>query len=491
MKLRDYLHPELEALVTGYTKTLRASDFDPFQKWMRDTFLTHKRVLMGAFMGSGKTATALHAARLLIDAGMIKRVLVVAPIHVAKDTWPDELMVWDFARKFEFAVILGDPKQREKARLRDVELHITNRENFRWLCNQWGKAAWPYDLMIYDEASRMKGGRVFTKPPKRPDGSRPKGKRSEFGFLKLFAPKTKWIWELTGTPSSNGLIDLWGPISVLDDGARLGRSLYDYKQRWFREHPYTRELTPFDHSEAEITRRCADIFYCLDEKEYMKDLPPVVLRDRWVHLEPSVLAAYRKFERSMFLEEHDIEAITNGVLANKLLQFANGSVYDEHGEGKYVHSRKLDELESVVAEAGGRPMMIAYSYKFDLTAITKRFPKFRIYGEGANDRRDWNLGRIPGLLIHPASAGHGLNFQEGGNIAVWFGLNWSLELYQQFNKRLPRRGQKESRVYLYRILAHHTNDLRVADGLEIKGATQDRITAALRVHWEDIWRLYG
>ena len=453
--------------------------------------MSHERVLMGAFMGSGKTATALHAARILLDARMIKRVLVVAPLNVAKDTWPDELMVWEFARTFEYSVILGDAKRREKARLRDVELHITNRENFRWLCNQWGKAAWPYDLMIYDEASRMKGGSIFTKPPKRPDGSRPKKKRSEFGYLMMFAPKTRWIWELTGTPSSNGLIDLWGPIAVLDGGRRLGKSLYDYKQRWFRQNPYNYELTPFDHSEKEITRLCSDVFYCLDEKEHMKGLPEVVLRDRWVHLEPDHLEAYRRFERSMVLEGYDIEAVNNGVLANKLLQFANGSVYDEDGEDQYVHHRKIDELESIVAESGGRPVMIAYSYKFDLAAVKKRFPKFRVYGEGSDDKRDWNLGRIPGLLLHPASAGHGLNFQEGGNIAVWFGLNWSLELYQQFNKRLHRRGQKESVVYLYRILAHNTNDLRVANGLEEKGATQDRITAALRVRLADIRRQYG
>ena len=250
--------------------------------------------------------------------------------------------------------------------------------------------------MIYDEASRMKGGKTYTTPAKRPDGSRPRGKRSEYGYLRLFAPKTRWIWELTGTPSSNGLIDLYGPISVLDEGDRLGKTINNFKERWFRENPYTRELTPFDHSEKEIMARCSDIFYCLREEDHQKG-PPLVVRDRWVHLEPKVLTAYRAFERSMFLEEHDIEAITNGVLANKLLQFANGSVYDEEGNDKFVHDRKLDELGSIVAESGGRPLMIAYSYKFDLTAIKKRFPKFRLYGDSASDKRDWNLGRIPGL----------------------------------------------------------------------------------------------
>lgn len=480
---RNYLDAETYDLVYGFDQTLTYDDFDPHQKWMADCLLHHRRVLLGAFMGSGKTAVGLYCARRLLDKRRIKKVLVIAPYFVAQDTWPDEIMEWDFARKFTYSVILGTPEERDKARLEDTELHIVNRENLRWLYEKWGWMAWPYDLIIYDEASRLKGGKTKT------DTNR----RSEFGVFKKLAQskKIKAVWEFSGTPSPNGLIDLWGPISAMDGGARLGSSMTAFKARWFAEDIYTRKIVPFPHAEKEIMERLKDIFYVIKEEDYFKDRPKLIVRDRWVNLGDRHMRMYRDFERSLVLEEYDIEAVNSGVLCNKLLQFANGSVYDENKNDTYVHDRKVRELESIAQEAAGRPMMIAYSYQFDLTAIKKRFPKFRVYGEGKNDKRDWNLGRIPGLLIHPASAGHGLNFQRGGNIAVWFGLNWSLELYQQFNRRLARRGQIEDHVLLYRILARRTNDARVAKVLQEKGVTQDRITDAVRVYAEQIQETYG
>ena len=487
---RTYLDAETHELVYGFDVTRSEKDFDEHQIWMARTLLSHSRLLLGAFMGSGKTAVGLYCIHRLIKRGKIKRALVIAPLKVAEDTWPDELMVWTFGRELSYSVIVGSPEEREKARLEDTELHIVNRENLRWLYGRWGWKHWPYDLIIYDEASRLKGGNFRTKSVQRKDGSWSQPKRSEFAVFRNLASsqKIRGVWEFSGTPAPNGLIDLWGPISAMDGGARLGTSMKAYKARWFAEDKYTYKITPHPHSEAEIMDRCKDIFYCLKEEDYLKDLPPVHVRDRWVRLSPKHEAMYRDFERRMILQEYDIQAVTSGVLCNKLLQFANGSIYDENGDDQFVHDRKVQELDSIVSEAGGRPLMIAYSYQFDLAAIKKRFPKFRIYGEGKNDMRDWNLGRIPGLLIHPASAGHGLNFQHGGNIAVWFGLNWSLELYQQFNKRLHRRGQKEDHVLLYRILAANTNDARVAKALTEKGTTQDRITDTVRVRRDELRR---
>lgn len=498
--IRTYYPIDVIEVLDGFEVTRTADDFEDYQWWMSDLMHDHETVLLGAFMGSGKTATALHAARRLLDEGKVKKVLVVAPLNVAKDTWPDELLVWDFARRFTYSVIVGDAEQREAAARKDVELYIVNRENYNWLYDFLGIRRWNFDLLIYDEASRLKEGDKRTKPNVRKDGSISRARLSHFGHLAKTRHKFKRVWELSGTPAPNGVIDLWGPIYVLDRGERLGRSRTAFLQRWFHYNSYSRTYEAHDHSEAEITEKLKGIFWCLKEEDYL-NLPPLKVVDRFVRLTPPQMAAYKEFERTLALEEYDVEAVNNGVLCNKLLQFANGSIYTEEDNddpddfrtksvAKHVHNHKLDELGSIFEEAGGRPLLIAYSYKFDVQAIKKRFPFVRIYGETANDLRDWNRGRLKGMVLHPASAGHGLNFQQGSNLAVWYGLNWSLELYQQFNKRLHRRGQEAESVWLYRILARGTNDIRVAERLEERGITQDRITDTVRVRVEDIraWR---
>ena len=494
--IRTYYPIDVIETLDGLPDPLTEENFEGYQHWMADLLYANPIVLLGAFMGSGKTATSLHAARRLLDEGKVKKVLIVAPLNVAKDTWPDELLVWDFAQRFTYTVIVGDEQQRREAANKDVELYIINRENYNWLYEMLGIRRWNFDLLIYDEASRLKGGDKKTNPVARKDGTVGRARISHFGRLAMTRHKFKRVWELTGTPAPNGVIDLWGPLYVLDKGERLGRSITKFRERWFRYDQYARAYEPFDHSEAEITERLKGVFHCLKEEDYLS-LPPLKIVDRFVTLAPKIMAQYKEFERTLALEEYDVEALNNGVLCNKLLQFANGSVYADADEqdpddwrtksvAKYVHSTKLDELSSIHAEAGGRPLLIAYSYKFDVQAIKKRFPKFRIFGETANDLRDWNRGKLDGLVLHPASAGHGLNFQKGSNIAVHYGLNWSLELYQQFNKRLHRRGQESDTVWLYRILARGTNDMRVAQRLEDRGVTQDRITDTARVRVEDI-----
>lgn len=494
--IRTYYPVDVIETLDGFPVTRSARDFEDYQWWMSDLMFNNDVVLLGAFMGSGKTATALHAARKLLDQGKIKKVLVVAPLNVAKDTWPDELLVWDFARRFTYTVIVGDAEQREEAARKDVELYIVNRENYGWLYEMIGVRGWKFELLIYDEASRLKEGDKKTKPTVRKDGSVGRSRRSHFGYLTQTRHKFKRVWELSGTPAPNGVIDLWGPVYILDQGKRLGASRTKFRERWFRYDQYARTYEPFDHSEKEITDRLKGVFWCLKEEDYL-DLPPLKVVDRIINLSPKHMAQYREFERTLALEEYDVDAVNNGVLCNKLLQFANGSIYAEADEqdpedfrtksvAKFVHNDKLDALGSIYEEAGGRPLLIAYSYKFDVQAIKKRFPKFRIFGESANDLRDWNRGKLPAMILHPASAGHGLNFQQGSNLAVWYGLNWSLELYQQFNKRLHRRGQEADSVWLYRILARGTNDIKVAERLEQRGVTQDRITDAVRVRVADI-----
>lgn len=334
----------------------------------------------------------------------------------------------------------------------------------------------------------------------------PPKRLTEFGILRRMRFTFKRVVELSGTPSPNGLIDLWGPIFIIDLGKRLGQSMTAYKDRWFRTSRTDYGVEPFDHSEREIMSRIDDVFYSLREADYL-NLPPLNIVDHRVVLTPQEMAKYRAFEKEAALEVRNnegdreiIEAVNRGVLTGKLLQFANGSMYlgdklDEETGGRLpkesirIHEHKLDVLESIMVEALGRPVLVAYSFQFDMDAIKRRFPYVRIYGDSKNDMRDWNAGKIRMLLTHPASAGHGLNFQHGSNIAVWYGLTWSLELYRQFTKRLHRSGQKADKVFLHRILAKGTMDENVVRALQTRGATQDSITEAVRVRLRETARL--
>lgn len=481
--------PEVLDILDGPVEVLGEEDLRPYQTWMADWMEGKPFSLLAAHMGLGKTAAVLRTVRRWLDLGDVTRVLIVAPLRVAEHTWPDEVRKWDFARPLSTAVMVGTPEERKAALAEDVEVHIINRENLQWLYREIGGAAgWRWDCLVYDEASRLGEGAVRTKPVQRKDGSMSTPKLSGFGILARVRPKFRRVVELSGTPAPNGLRSLWGPVYILDRGQRLGNSRSAFDKRWFSYNQYSKEYTPHEHSFDEITERISDVMVSLRKEDFLTSLPPVVVNDIWVDLPPKVMAEYRRLEREMILAEHDIEAVTSGVLASKLLQLANGSVYNSDGADVAFHDLKLQALESVVEEAAGEPMLISYSYKFDLARIKKRWPSFRVFGESKSDLRDWNAGRIKGLIVHPASAGHGMNFQYGGHIFCWYGLNWSLELYQQFNERLPRSGQKADTVYMHRILARKTYDERQLRMLGVKDQTQDAITNTVRVLWEDIRR---
>ena len=450
------------------------------------------------------TASVLHGALRCLQAGKVKRWLIVAPKKVAEDTWPDEFWKWAFGRATTFSPILGTAEERKAALTSPAPFHIINRENLPWLNEQF--EVWPYDGVIDDECSRRKGGqeksakvkkvRVVTEEDgtKREEGYISGGNISEFGVLAAArrGGHLKRYVGLTGTPAPNGLIDLWGQMYLVDLGRRLGTELEGYKRRWFWESPYgDRKIEPHAHSEGEITDRLKDAMFVYREEDHV-DLPPLVQQIHWVNLPPDALAAYKELQKEYCLEEIDVEAVNNGVLANKLLQVANGSVYDTERTSHRLHDRKLQELEKIFHDAAGRPLLVAYSFQFDRDAILKKFgKKAAVFGDRPDDLKRWNAGKIPLMLVHPASAGHGMNFQFGTNIMVWYGLTWSLELYQQFNKRIHRRGQTSEHVYQKIIVARNTYDERQLTALNTKGATQHRITEAFNVMRNIVEKAHG
>lgn len=486
-------------LIEGPPKVIRGlRHMRGYQTWMSELIYDNPFVFLAAEMGLGKTGATLRALVRLMKDGIIKKPLVIAPLKVAEDTWPDAIAEWEFSRHLTYRVVTGDEAQRIAALEYDADVTIINRENVVWLQKYLGSRKFNFDMLIYDEASRLKAGNKRTKPGKRKDGTVSQYRNlSEFGILRKMRFRFKRVVELSGTPASNGLIDLWGPIFIGDCNEpepRLERSRTAFLNRYFYYDMRMRSYYPRTNAEEDILHAIKDVFFSLREEDYLK-LPPRITVDHYCEMPPKAKEMYRRFERDMVLDEFDLEAVNGGVLTNKLLQFANGSLYLDDDTVQKVHEAKLDMLDSIITEAMGQPILMAYSFKFDREVIKKRYPFVRIFGEGKNDTRDWNAGRIKLMLTHPASAGHGMNFQHGGNIMVWYGLTWSLELYQQFVKRLHRSGQTAEKVLLHRLLTRGTVDEKMAVALEVKGMSQDRITEHVRVRVaeaqrvDEYWRL--
>lgn len=490
MTARPYFDLEGLELIHGPPPViLSQADFRGYQRWMARMILRLPAVFLAAEMGLGKTAATLWAIRTLLDIGEVTRVLVVAPLKVAEITWPEEIAKWSFARSLRYSVVTGTHDERVAALRLPADIYIINRENVVWLEKHLGARRWTFDMLVYDEASRLKGGSKRTKGNVRKDGTQMPKRRSEFGTLNIMRYTFKKVVELSGTPAPNGCIDLWGPMYLIDKGQRLGTSISAFRDRWFKLKRSGYGYEAHDWSEGEIMSRISDVFFSLKEADYL-EVPPLVPVDHWVTLPPKAREIYRRMQRQMILPEFDVEAVNNGVLTNKLLQLANGSIYSADGSSVRVHDEKLGALESIIAEAMGQPILLAYEFRFDREAITKRFPFVRWFGDTKNDKRDWDAGRIKVMGTHPASAGHGLNLQLGGNIEVWYGLTWSLELYLQFIKRLARSGQMADRVFLHRILARDTADESMVKLLDVKGITQDRITDAVKADVaEEQWRM--
>lgn len=386
---------------------------------------------------------------------------MIAPLRVAETTWGDEVDKWGF--NLTVSKILGSAKKREQALSQEADIYTINRENLVWLIERLGKS-WPFDMVVIDESSGFKNHQA-----------------KRFKALKRIRPRIKRIVELTGTPSPNGLMDLWSQIYLLDRGQRLGKTIGQYRERWFYpgagQGHVVYEWLPKDNAKQEIYKAISDICVSMKSDDYLA-LPPVVYNSVKVSLSNNEMAKYKQFERDLVisLSESDIVATTAATLSNKLLQFANGSCYDENGDSVQIHTRKLDALAELVEDNSN--IMVFYWFKHDLAMLKSRFPKAREL-KTAKDIHDWNAGKIPLLFVHPASAGHGLNLQDGGSIAIWYSLTWSLELYQQANKRLHRSGQTKT-VVIHQLIAEGTIDEDVVKALEGKRIGQDGLMEAIK-----------
>lgn len=435
-----------------------------YQQFATDFILNQSICCLMLDMGLGKTVITLTALwQLALDSFDVSRVLVIAPKRVAEDTWPKELAKWEHLTGLTSSLVLGSVAERKAALQRKAFLYIINRENVAWLVENH---YWDFDMVVIDELSSFKFN-----------------KAERFKAMKKIRPMVTRIVGLTGTPAPNTLLDLWPQMYLMDMGQRLGRFIGGFRDRFFLPDKRNREIIysykPREGAEDAIYALISDICISMKAADYL-DMPERIDNRIEVAMSPKERKLYDDFQKDMVLSigDEELDAANAAALSNKLLQMANGAVYGEDKKVIPIHDRKLDALEDLVEAANGKPLLVAYWYKHDLQRIKARFKNARCI-DTAKDIDDWNAGKIPLALIHPASAGHGLNLQDGGCTIVWFGLTWSLELYQQLNARLWRQGQKHT-VVIHHIVTKGTHDEDVMRALENKDTRQSALIEAVR-----------
>lgn len=435
-----------------------------YQQFATDFILNQSICCLMLDMGLGKTVITLTALwQLALDSFDVSRVLVIAPKRVAEDTWPKELAKWEHLTGLTSSLVLGSVAERKAALQRKAFLYIINRENVAWLVKNH---YWDFDMVVIDELSSFKSN-----------------KAERFKAMKKVRPMVTRIVGLTGTPAPNTLLDLWPQMYLMDMGQRLGRFIGGFRDRFFLPDKRNREIIysykPRKGAEDAIYALISDICISMKAADYL-DMPERIDNRIEVSMSPKERKLYDDFQKDMVLSigDEELDAVNAAALSNKLLQMANGAVYGEDKKVIPIHDRKLDALEDLVEAANGKPLLVAYWYKHDLQRIKARFKNARCI-DTAKDIDDWNAGQIPLALIHPASAGHGLNLQDGGCTIVWFGLTWSLELYQQLNARLWRQGQKHT-VVIHHIITKGTHDEDVMRALENKDTRQSALIEAVR-----------
>lgn len=430
--------------------------------------LNHKQAAIFLGMGLGKTIITLTALQhLILNTFEVRKTLIIAPKRVARDTWPTELKKWDHLHNLRMAVMVGTKKQRQTALHADADIWTINRENLKWLVDEL-EGDWPFDMVVIDELSNFKGTKTQCAL-----------------LLRKQLPHINRIIGLTGTPAPNGLIDLWGQFRVLDGGKRLGTHITHFRNRYCEPDKrnghiiYSWKLKP--GADTAIYNAIADMTISMETTDYLT-LPPLTIRDYPVAMEPAQLKTYLTMKRDLVLtlDEDTITSDTAGALAGKLQQLASGAIYasDDKNTWHEIHCAKLDALEDIIESANGQPVLVCFWFKHELPRIQQRIPEAK-HLNTAEDFQAWNRGDTPVALIHPASAGHGLNLQDGGHYMVWYTLPWSLELYEQANARLFRQGQQHP-VTITRITCADTIDAQVVRALESKNITQTALIEAVK-----------
>ncbi|RDW17031.1 DEAD/DEAH box helicase [Oceanobacillus arenosus] len=447
-----------------------------YQRYNINRILASPNLALWLDMGLGKTVITLTAINdLKYNRFAVNKVLIIAPKKVAQGTWTNEAKKWDHLNLLRFSIVLGTQAKRIKALNTPADIYIINRENVVWLVDYY-RNSWPFDMVVIDESSSFKNHQA-----------------KRFKALKGIRPHIKRQIQLTGTPSPNGLIDIWSQIYLLDGGQRLGKTIGGFRERYFEPDQRNRErvftYAPKDGADEKIRSLIGDIVVSMKAEDYI-ELPPVTYNTIPVVLDDKAKKSYEKLEREMLLEidESTINAGSAAVLGNKLLQLGNGAVYDEDRNVVEIHNNKIEAFQELVEALNGSPALVFYNFQHDKIRIQKALSKTNLRVrelKTAQDENDWNNKEIDILLAHPASAGYGLNLQQGGNHVIWFGLTWNLELYQQANARLHRQGQKE-KVFIHKLAVAGSMDDKVADALEDKATTQEDLMQALKARIEKV-----
>lgn len=443
-----------------------------YQIYATNFILEHPVAAVLLEMGLGKSVITLTAIyELMLNRFEVQKVLVIAPLRVARDTWPAEIEKWDHLNGLTYSVVIGTEAERLAALKSQAHLYLINRENVDWLITKSG-IRFDYDMVVIDELSSFKSHTA-----------------KRFKSLLKVRPTVKRMVGLTGTPSGNGLMDLWAEFRVLDMGQRLGRYITHYRNNFFvpdkRNQQMIFSYKPKPGAEEAIYRLISDITISMKSADFLK-MPECIINEVSVSLSEKERSVYQSLKENMVvdLKDEEIDAVNAAALSGKLLQMANGAIYNEEKEVIHIHDRKLDALEDLIESANGKPILVAYWFKHDLTRIAERLSKLGVVYQHINTQesiRKWNNGELPVGLIHPASAGHGLNLQTGGNHIVWFSLTWSLELYQQTNARLYRQGQKNT-VVIQHIVTKDTIDEQIIKALSDKNTTQDALMKAVKAN---------
>lgn len=442
-----------------------------YQKYVIEYIEKHPVSAVFLDMGLGKTSITLTAINnLVFDYFAVRKVLVIAPLRVAKNTWSAEINKWNHLESLKYSIVVGTPAERRKALQKQADIYIINRENIQWLVKYTG-AAFDFDMVVIDELSSFKNYQA-----------------KRFKALMKVRPKIKRIVGLTGTPSSNGLMDLFAEFKLIDMGERLGRFIGQYRNTYFmpdkRNGQVIFSYKPLPGAEDAIYRKISDITISMKAADHLK-MPELITSDYEVELSEKEQRRYKELKENMVLQlaDDEITAANAASLSNKLCQMANGAIYDDDKAVIPIHDRKLDALEDVIESMSGKPVLVAYWFKHDYDRIADKLKTLSIPFEKldtSDSIEKWNKGLIPAALIHPASAGHGLNLQSGGSTLVWFGLTWSLELYQQTNARLYRQGQSSDTVVIMHIVAKGTMDEQIIKALKKKDNTQSALIDAVK-----------